>query len=175
MDRDQIRKIIKTRFSRDGEELVYCVHCLNPFLGAPTLENEHLSDTGFMGAFSADYRIRELLYLALTGLFGDSEAVSRRPHQCGQCIKWENRDKDHPGTTDIVFDDQTSVICCPHCLTPIHLGQGPYTPEGYRAELLRRATGGSFSIEQDLFEGEPLEPEVDRELHIEPPMMAGNK
>lgn len=172
MDQDDIRKIIKTRFPGDGEKLVYCVHCLNPFLEIPGTENERLSAMGFSQASNADLRTRELLYRALPDLFGDEEGVKKQPHRCGQCERWRG-EAARPGTTNAAFSDGTSVICCPHCLMPIHRGEGPYTPEGYRAELLRRATGGAFSIMPDLFEGAPLAPEDNMEPHIEPPVMAG--
>lgn len=173
MEREDIRKIIKTKFPGDGEKLVYCVHCMNPFLGSASLENEHLSHKGFGTASDVELRTRELMYRALPGLFGDAEAISSQPHECGQCQRWKNGGDPRPGTTDSVFENGTTAICCPHCLMPIHRGEGPYTPEGCRAELLRRATGGAFSIEQDLFEGETKEPRAGLHLHIEPPVMAG--
>ena len=172
MEREEIRTIIKTRFPGEGDEFVYCIHCLNPFLGEQTKENEHLSISGFGTASSAETRTRELMYRAMPELFGDPESIRRQPHQCGQCEFWNQGSSTRPGTTGEVFLQETSVICCPHCLMPIHRGEGPYTPEGYRAELLRRATGGSFTITQEMFDGEMMEPAGSSGLHISPPIMA---
>ena len=156
-----IKAIIKTRFPESAEKLVYCVHCLNPFVVTTSIEDETLIDQGFGAKLKIKDRAGEILLRTFPKAFAEAPEIWRKKHQCPDCAHWKNPENHRPGTADDAFqDDSPGVICCPNCLLPIHRGEGPYTAEAYRAELLRRATGGAFRIGSEIFEGPSREPEA---------------
>ena len=161
MESSDIKAIIKTRFPESAEKLVYCVHCLNPFLATISIENETLIDQGLGAGLEPTLRTGEILFRTFPRAFAEPPEIRRREHQCPDCAHWNNPENHRPGTAGEAFPgDSPDVICCPNCLLPIHRGEGPYTAEAYRAELLRRATGGAFRIGPETFEGPSREPEA---------------
>ncbi len=180
MTRNEIETIVKTPFPGIAERMNYCVHCLNPMIAARNMQEEDLLGPAFTGPLKPEFRAGTILQRNFPQLF-DEVSVRYRGHDCPDCPRWEDPENRRDGVVDDSYFEGEKVICCPTCLLPIHPGEGPWTAEGYRAELLRRATGENLKAQPETVGAYlagipgPLvpEPPVGRKAAVDPDLWAG--